>query len=232
MDDRRWGRPEVLGIGLVLAALVLGLVAELIYFAVWTSDGSSMRILLAFIAVQPLQFVLERVGPAGAAVWVVGACLVETGRVDQTHVGGRRWNRERLAIMLAVGAVAAFLGIVGGLANLGTAPWFAVSAVTIGVASIAAGLYLLWTAKRLAGASMKIPGAAALAFALAAVALNLFALGQAFGLMEPAGRVNPTVTVASSLLGAGSLAIWILLYSLVLLRARAVTVAVPPAPKA
>src|SRR5437773_7005423 len=99
MGDREPRAPEIWGIWLILVALVLGLVWRLMYFPIWTTEheyGLSMRILLTFIEVRPLQYVLERLGPAGWIIGGLGAYLVERARVGLTHIPGAKWNRERI----------------------------------------------------------------------------------------------------------------------------------------
>ena len=55
-----------------------------------------------------------------------------------------------------------------------------------------------------------------------------FNMGMLFGAIGPTATVYPPVSVASALLGAGSLAIWILTYSLILRGGRLLTRAVAP----
>lgn len=228
MDDRQRGLFGRWGTWLVLVALVLGLVWRLTYFPIWSADGSSMIILLAFIPVPPLAFVLERVGPVGAIVWVVGACLIERGRVDPTRVGGR-WNREWLAIGFAIGAVAVFLGSFGSFAGMA---WDLVRTAMGITVLIAAGLYLLWTAERALGAFARRLGFIALSLALVAAALEFVAFGLHSGLVGLSWTVAPAASITSALLASVSLAIWILTYALVLSRDRIVGPAVLPSAEA
>jgi hypothetical protein len=219
VDDRQRQLRELWGIRLVLVALVLGLVWSLMYFPIWSNDGSSMLILLGYVTVQPVQFVLERVGPGGAIVWLVGACLIESRRVDLTSLDGGRWNRERLAILFAVGAEAIFLGSFGSLGILWTA-WYLVRVATGITVLIAISLYLLWTAERLAGIPMGRLGAVAFAVALVAGTLDLLSLGVLFRVTGPPSGLGPPASVAGALLRTASLAIWILIFSLIVRRGR------------
>ncbi|HEX9341181.1 MAG TPA: hypothetical protein VF992_08450 [Thermoplasmata archaeon] len=231
MRDRGPRGTEIWGIWLVLDARVLALVSQVMYFPVWTADGSSMRTLLYSVPVQPLQYVLARVGWTAAIIGVVGAFLIERSRADRS--GRSAWTRERLAIIVAIGADAIFFGTFG-IMSISIALWFLVLAATSIIVLIAAGLYLLWTAERLAGVIVKMLGSVAIALAVVADALNLWTFGRFFGLLggDPFRRIDPSVSVAGALLGAGSLTLWILIYSLVVLRARMATPAVPPVAEA
>ncbi|TMA02219.1 MAG: hypothetical protein E6J92_05490, partial [Methanobacteriota archaeon] len=75
MGDHGRDLLEFWGIRLVLVALVFGLVWKFLYFPVWSASGADMRILLAFIVVEPLEFVVARVGPAAWIIGGVGAYL-------------------------------------------------------------------------------------------------------------------------------------------------------------
>jgi hypothetical protein len=226
MSDLQRELRERWGLWLVLVALVLGLVSSLTYFPVWSADGSSMLALIGFIPNSPLLFVLERVGPVGAIVWVVGAALIESGRLDPTSLNGR-WNRERLAIVSALGAVAVFLGTFGSFAY----PWTAldlVRAVMGIVVSVAVGLYLLWTGERALGVFAKRLGLIALSLGLVAAALSFVSFGPLYGTLELSLRFSRPASITGAVLGAGSLTIWILTFSLVLRRVKNVILAVPP----
>src|SRR5438876_9434033 len=113
-----------------------------------------MRILLAFIVVEPLEFVVARVGPAAWIIGGVGAYLIESARAKLTDIPSRSWNRERIAIGFAVGAGATFLAGPGVIVDLPFTLWFLVHAATGITVMIALGLYLLWTAERVAGVSL------------------------------------------------------------------------------
>jgi hypothetical protein len=224
---------EIWGIRLVFVALVMGLVWELLFFPVWSFDqGLNMRILLAFITVQPLQFILERVGPVGAIIVVVGAYLIERARPDPMPLAGRVWNRERLAIAFAVGGAAVFLWILGTLSTMPVAMSFLIREGTSLTVLIGLGLYLLWTAERLDGVFPKRLGPVAIAVALLAGALNFVTFARLFGLMEPSWSDYPTLTVATNLLAAGSLSIWIVIYGRILRRPRIAPPPIAPAAEA
>ena len=111
-------------------ALVLGLVWKFLYFPVWSPSGSDMRILLAFIVVEPLEFVVARVGPAAWIIGGVGAYLIESARAKLTDIPSRSWNRERIAIGFAVGAGATFLAGPGVIVDLPFTLWFLIHAAT------------------------------------------------------------------------------------------------------
>src|SRR5207244_10643278 len=155
MDDHGRGLLEFWGIRLVLVALVLGLVWKFLYFPVWSASGSDMRILLAFIAVEPLEFVLARVGPAAWIIGGVGAYLIESARAKLTNAPNRSSNRERIAIRFAAGARATFLAGPGVIMDLPFTLWFLIHAATGITVLIALGLYLLWTAERVARVSLR-----------------------------------------------------------------------------
>src|SRR5256886_11867479 len=168
MGDYGRGLIEFWGIRLVLVALILGLVWKFLYFPVWSATGSDMRILLAFIAVEPLEFVAARVGPAAWIIGAVGEYLIESTRAKLTDAPSRSWNRERIAIGFAVGAGATFLAGPGAIVDLPVTLWFLVHAVAGITVLIALGLYLLWTAERVAGVSLRQLGSVAFVFALVA----------------------------------------------------------------
>src|SRR5438876_9593940 len=109
-----------------------------------------MRILLAFIVVEPLEFVVARVGPAAWIIGGVGAYLIESARAKLTDIPSRSWNRERIAIGFAVGAGATFLAGPGVIVDLPFTLWFLIHAATGIIVLIALGLFLLWTAVRVA----------------------------------------------------------------------------------
>ena len=224
VGDRGQGVLEWSGIWLVLVALVLGLVWKLMYFPVWTVEhGLSMQILLSYITVQPLQFVLERFGPAAGIIGIVGAYLIERGRHDTTHGLDRWWNRERLAIASAAVAEALLLGVIVSIGMINIALRFLLGAVAGIVVLIGLGLYLLWTAERVAGVSMTGLGSVAFAFASVGAMLDLLTLTYFFAPMERFPDVAPSLTAAAVLLGAASLAIWIVMYMGLLRGARAVS---------
>ena len=227
MGDGGRGLLEFWGIRLVLAALVLGLVWKFLYFPVWSASGADMRILLAFIVVEPLEFVVARVGPAAWIIGGVGAYLIESARAKLTDIPSRSWNRERIAIGFAVGAGATFLAGPGVIVDLPFTLWFLIHAATGIIVLIALGLYLLWTAERVARVSLRKLGSVAFAFALVAATLDLLSLGALFGAFAVSWSDQPPLTIADSLLGAGSLTIWILIYTLTIRRSRIAIPAVP-----
>ena len=227
MGDHGRGLLEFWGIRLVLVALVLGLVWKFLYFPVWSASGSDMRILLAFITVEPLEFVLARVGPAAWIIGGVGAYLIESARAKLTDAPSRSWNRERIAIGFAVGAGATFLTGPGVIIGLPFTLWFLVHAATGITVLIALGLYLLWTAERVAGVSLRKLGSVAFVFALAAATLDLLSLGALFGTIDLAWSYQPRLTIADFFLGAGSLTVWILIYTLTIRRYQIAAPAVP-----
>ena len=227
--DGRWeARREPLGIWLVLLALVLGLIWRLMYFPLWTVEqGLSMRILLSLITAQPLQFVLERTGPAGAIIGALGAILLESRSHDPAHGPGGLWTRERLAIVSAVLAAALFLASLTAIEGAGVAEGFRIGSLT-GVIVISLGLYLFWTAERVIGTSMSRLGLVALMLAVLAAGLNFLSSILLFGPGDQFSGALPLLTSADAILGSVSLGIWIVIYSVIVRRNRLVPSASTP----
>ena len=231
--DGHWeAKREPLGIWLVLVALVLGLIWRLMYFPLWTVEqGLGMRILLSLITAQPLQFVLERTGPAGAIIGALGAILLESKRHDLAHGPGVLWTRERLAIVSAVLAAALFLASLTAIGGAGVAEGFRIGSVT-GVIVISLGLYLFWTAERVIGTSMRRLGLVALVLAVLAAGLNFLSSILLFGPGDHFPSALPLLTSADALLGSVSLGFWIMIYSVIVRRNRLLPSATPIAGEA
>lgn len=213
-DGRTWN-----GIRLLIVALVLSLVWKILYFPVWSIErGLSMHTLLSFVTVPSLSFVLGRLGPAAVIIGVLGVYLIERGRRGPTHGLVSWWDRERVAIASGGGAMS--LGILVSIVGVDIGVWF-LGTMGSGIAVLAAvGLYLFWTAERIAGTSVRELGFAAFIFAGASAALGLLTVRLLFPPISPRLVLDPFLTQAGAVLGAASLALWIVIYSRMLLGAR------------
>jgi hypothetical protein len=218
-------RLELHGLRLVLVALVLGLVASVMYFPIWTFDrGLSMRILLAYINVEPLQFLLAPTLPGAGIFGLLAILALETGRrASRTRVGSW-WNRERVAILFAVCAQAvylAFLSIPGSYSWSGSGldPLTLFRIVSRFVVLTGLGLYLYWTAERFDGIATRWLGPSALALAYVSATLNTLAYDVLrFPNVIDQMATEPTLSVAAALVGMGSLGIWIGVYGRIIFR--------------
>ncbi len=218
----RAGR-EAYGIWILFVALVLGLTNGVVWFPVWSSgpEGTGMRILLGFVTIQPLAFILERLLPGAAIVGILGAYLIESGRHEAPGGRGGRWDRARFAFVSAIVAGVALLGSIVFLAGSGfnLMPFYPVAGVAI---TLACGLYLLWTAERMAGASARGLEAAALAIACVSAALRF--ITDAPRGISPIDLWNGIrwIDITRWLLGEISLGLWIVVYAGLLLQRRVV----------
>ncbi|TLZ74585.1 MAG: hypothetical protein E6K14_03170 [Methanobacteriota archaeon] len=222
----RAGREEY-GIRTLFVALVLALANGIVWFPVWSSgpEGTGMRILLGFVTIQPLAFILERLLPSVAIVGVLGAYLVESGR-HETRGGRGGWlDRARFAFASAIVAGVALLASIVFLAGSGFSlmPFYPVAGVAI---TLASGLYLLWTAERMAGASARGLDVAALAIACVSAALR-FTTDAPLG-VAPVDLWNGIrwMDITRWLLGEISVALWIVVYSGIVLRGQVVRASV------
>ncbi len=222
----RAGREEY-GIRILFVALVLALANGIVWFPVWSSgpEGTGMRILLGFVTIQPLAFILERLLPSVAIVGVLGAYLVEIGRHETRGGRGGWWDRARFAFVSAIVAGVALLGSIVFLAGSGFSlmPFYPVAGVAI---TLASGLYLLWTAERMAGASARGLDVAALAIACVSAALR-FTTDAPLG-VAPMDLWNGIrwMDITRWLLGEISVALWIVVYSGIVLRGQVVRASV------
>jgi hypothetical protein len=216
---------ELHGLRLVLVALVLGLVASVMYFPIWTFDrGLTMRILLAYITVEPLQFLLARVLPGAGILGVLAILLLEAGRRPSGTRVGSRWNRERVAILFAVYAEALFLAFLStsgsySWSGSGLDPWTLFRIVSGFVVLTGLSLYLYWTAERFDGTVTRWLGRSALALAYVSATLNTLA----YDLLRSPSYIDqrmavPTLSVAAALIETGSLGLWIGVYGRIIFR--------------
>jgi len=212
-------RFETLGVRILFVGLVLGLVAGIVWFPVWSGGGTSMRILLGYIANEPLAFVLDRLLPAAAVIGVLGACLLEVGRGRVVRESGRRLDRERFALIAAIAAEGAVLGLFVFASSFGMDLLLVDAAIGIAV-TVAVGSYLFWTSERMVGASAKPVRLAAFGTACFSAAL---AFSVSVALEVPAARAWDTVSVLDVmrwLFGEISLGLWIMAYAMIVGRSR------------
>lgn len=208
-----------MGVRVLFAALVLGLANGIAWFPVWSASGDHMLVLLAFVTVQPLAFILERLLPTLAIIGVLGAYLIESGRQDAARGRRQWWDGERVAIIIAALAAAALLeSIVFPISpSLNLLPAYAAANTAL---AVAVSLYLFWTANRMTGSPTKAVRMVAVGLACASAALG-FSLTSSLGMLPLGGQnVIPWMDIARWLLGEASLALWVAVYAGILLRGR------------
>jgi len=213
---------ERCGIGLLFVSLVLGLIGNLVYFPIWTIDrGLSMRALLAYVTVPPLQYILERVLPGAGVVGFLAIVLIEAGRERSQRSFGSWWNRERLALASVVGAGAVDLSsipISGTYFVTGLDPWMLLRSLLSIVVVTGTSLYLFWTAERFGRTFTRALGSVALSLAVASAGLNPFWYPGRWILdaLVDVRALSISLSVAGATLAVLSLVLWIVAYAGVL----------------
>ncbi len=223
-------RPEPLGTRTLYVALILAFVGEIVWFPVWNVQGgsSSMLILLGYITNEPLAFILDRLLPAAAVLGVLAATLIEIGRRRAGREAGRWLDRERIALLVALVGEGVALSPFAFIDSVG--PDLIAFEGAMGVAvTVAVGLYLYWVAAGRVSSMAKTCLMLALCLAVVSAALAIM-LSVALG-APASGGLNgiSQLDVTRWILGETSLALWVVVYTLVVVWGRTPSAPAPAA---
>lgn len=211
------------GVRLVLVALVLALASKSLLLPVWLTASPLDIVRAQVLASWFLSF----------AVGVVGFLSIYL--LEWTRQGSPRsspsWDRERLSI-LAAGIAAIALLESGLLLGYFYRPddlelWDLSRLALRVVVMVGVGLFLVWTAARLGGNSVRRLSIVAFAIAVFSALLDSSILVYFVPPNEPLSPVGRGLIVGGLALGAISLAFWIVVYTRILQMARSVLVVTP-----